>query len=170
MNPGVLTGADIGSLLAETPPLLLGRDLSTRIQSAGIDLSVERIWRFLGPGSLPSAGRGTLAEREVVELGSSELYRLEHGTYVIRLNERMTIPTKLMGLVLPRSTLLRNGCTLHGAVFDPGYEGTPEVLLSVLNPHGFLVAKNAAICQFVLLTLTSDAVPYSGRYQEADRT
>ena len=52
------------------------------------------------------------------------------------------------------------------AVVDAGYEGRLVFLLSVLNPHGFRLQRDARIAQLVAFTLAAPATEgYQGMYQ-----
>ncbi len=65
-----------------------------------------------------------------------------------------------------RTTLLRSGAKLGCALWDPGFEGMAEVLLSVLNPNGIRLKKNARIAQIVFFKLEKEARDlYNGIYK-----
>jgi dUTP pyrophosphatase len=66
----------------------------------------------------------------------------------------------------PRSTLLRSGVAIHAAVWDAGYSGRGEGLLSVLNARGYRLQRGARVLQLVFFRLSSPtAEGYRGRYQ-----
>ena len=78
----------------------------------------------------------------------------------------MRIPSTLAAYIMPRSTMLRCGATLHSALWDPGYEGRGEGLLEVGNENGITVKKNARIGQIVFMSLREEAKElYEGRYK-----
>jgi dUTP pyrophosphatase len=55
---------------------------------------------------------------------------------------------------------------LQSAVWDAGYSGRGEGLLSVLNPRGYRLQRGAAVLQLVFLRLsTATAEGYTGKYQ-----
>jgi hypothetical protein len=93
-------------------------------------------------------------------------YRLERGTYVVRYGEPVRIPSGHVGFVLPRSTLLRNGCTLDTAVWDAGYEGVGEGRLDVGHPID--VEAGARIAQLVVAHADHEGT-YDGTYQGENR-
>jgi dUTP pyrophosphatase len=71
-----------------------------------------------------------------------------------------------MAFARPRSTLLRSGVAIHTAVWDAGYSGRGEGLLSVLNPKGYRLQRGAAVLQLVFLRLgAATAEGYRGKYQ-----
>jgi dUTP pyrophosphatase len=91
---------------------------------------------------------------------------LPSGPYHILYNEIVSLPDSLMALGRPRSSLARSGVTIHTAVWDAGYSGRSTSLLSVLNPDGFRVQRNARVMQLVFMGMaTSTALGYRGRYQ-----
>ncbi|MHA1860698.1 MAG: dCTP deaminase domain-containing protein, partial [Candidatus Ranarchaeia archaeon] len=78
---------------------------------------------------------------------------------------KVTIPQNAIGLVFPRSTLMRIGAMLYTAVWDPGYSGQGLGLFHVFNPHGINVSENARIAQLIFLTAEEGAAHYRGIYQ-----
>ena len=51
-------------------------------------------------------------------------------------------------------------------MWDAGYSGRGEGLLSVLNPYGYRVQRGARIAQLVFFRLSAAALEgYAGRYQ-----
>jgi len=104
--------------------------------------------------------RATQVERDT-ELPES--VRLERGAYLVTYNELVTVPADCAGLILPRSSLMRCGAMLHSALWDPGYRGRGQGLLTVFS--GLRLYRNARIGQFVLISLETAAELYSGRYQ-----
>ncbi|MBA2371776.1 MAG: deoxyuridine 5'-triphosphate nucleotidohydrolase, partial [Chloroflexi bacterium] len=67
----------------------------------------------------------------------------------------------------PRSSLLRSGVAIHTAVWDAGYSGQGEGLLSVLASAGYRLQRGARVVQLVFLRLGSaTADGYGGTYQD----
>lgn len=93
-------------------------------------------------------------------------YILRAGPYRLTFSEQIRIPADCCGFVLPRSSLLRSGVTIHTALWDPGYEGKGKVLLYVLNTKGAVISIGARVAQLVVFRLSG--LPhriYSGQYQ-----
>ena len=90
---------------------------------------------------------------------------LQQGEYLVTFNEVVNLPQDLMALGRPRSSLLRSGVSLHTAVWDAGYRGRSQSLLTVHHPAGFRLQRNARMVQLVFFRL---AIPpeegYRGRY------
>ena len=132
-----------------------------QVQPNGVDLTVEAVLTQMSPGEITTTGK-TVGDRSPVT-PTDDRYRLSSGAYVVQYAERLTVPEEHIGFVLPRSTLLRNSSTLHTAVWDAGYEGRGEGLLTV---GGELhIEPGARIGQFVLAGADHEGL-YAGSYQQ----
>src|SRR5438034_975829 len=106
----------------------------------------------------PAAREDMLADKD----GWWDLHR---GAYVITYREKVNLPHDLMALARPRSTLLRSGVAIHAAVWDAGYSGRGEGLLSVLNARGWRIQRGARVLQLVFFRLSRPTLEgYKGRY------
>ncbi len=132
----------------------------TQRQPNGVDLTVDAVFRQTGRGRIGREGK-CVGDRTPIEPDDGA-YRLDAGAYVVRYGEPVRIPEGRIGFVLPRSTLLRNACTLDTAVWDAGYEGIGEGRLDVGHPID--VEPGARIAQLVLACANHDGV-YDGEYQ-----
>ncbi|GAA0726885.1 deoxycytidine triphosphate deaminase [Halorubrum trapanicum] len=138
-----------------------GADLDdAQRQPNGVDLTVDAVFEGTEPGLLARDGK-RVGERRELEPEDGR-YRLDRGTYVVRYGEPVRIPEGRIGFVLPRSTLLRNACTLDTAVWDAGYEGVGEGRLDVGN--AIEIEPGARIAQLVLAEADHDGT-YEGEYQ-----
>jgi len=163
----VLSREELRAAVAADPPLVEGIDADVQIQANGIDLRVERIQRLTSPGLLGAADAlREPAAREDLQSDKDGWWDLHRGAYVITYREKVNLPHDLMALARPRSTLLRSGVAIHTAVWDAGYSGRGEGLLSVLNARGWRLQRGARVLQLVFLRLsTATAEGYRGRYQ-----
>lgn len=136
-----------------------------QIQSAGIDLTVKQIERFSTVGKLAiNNNERILPQTELVELDQENYYFLQPGGYIVRYNEIVHVPPDAAGVILPRSSLMRLGATLHSALWDPGYKGAGMGLLTVYNP--IKIQKNSRIGQIIFFQLNDYADNlYNGAYQ-----
>lgn len=138
-------------------------DRSLQRQQAGVDLTVRTVEQFTEAGRVDfdNSSRVIASGKKVTgeKLEGGESYRL---TY----NEIISVPGNAAGLVFPRSSLMRNGCHLVTAVWDPGYEGRGQGLLQVLNPEGVVLDKDARVGQLIFLRLEEEVTDgYEGEYQ-----
>jgi len=133
------------------------------VQPNGVDLTLDAVFEQTSPGYVGREGK-SVGERSEVDPhgGDPPIYRLEPGDYVVRYGERLAVPEDSVGFVLPRSTLLRNTCSLDTAVWDAGYEGRGEGLLQV--GRAIEIEQGARIGQFVLADAESEGT-YDGEYQ-----
>jgi len=160
----VLSREELRAALAADPPLVEGLDL--QVQPNGIDLRVDRVQRLTSPGLLGEADNvREPAAREDVQADKDGWWDLHRGAYVITYQEKVNLPTDIMAMARPRSTLLRSGVAIHAAVWDAGYSGRGEGLLSVLNARGYRLQRGARVLQLVFFRLAAPtAEGYRGRY------
>jgi dUTP pyrophosphatase len=162
----VLSREELRAAVAGDPPLVEGIEADIQIQANGIDLRVERIQRLTSPGLLGAADAlREPAAREDLQSDKDGWWDLHRGAYVITYREKVNLPHDLMALARPRSTLLRSGVAIHTAVWDAGYSGRGEGLLSVLNARGWRLQRGARVLQLVFFRLSTPTVDgYKGRY------
>ena len=189
-NP--LNREEIIRLLEDNPPLIEGYvALESQLQPNGFDLSLREVARFTahshsehphssseqsrchserseesGPQLGASNTDRVLPETEPLPFDSEGWLELPQGAYLITFNEAVNLPPDLMALGRPRSSLLRSGVALHTAVWDAGYRGRSQSLLTVHHPGGFRLQRNARLAQLVFFRLaTPPEQDYRGRYQ-----
>lgn len=157
----VLTGGSARSLVES----MIDADVQT--QMCGVELTLQRIERFISPGAIAFDNRDRqLPETESVEFDGSGWAFLEKGAYQVTFNEIVSIPKDVAAIARPRSSLLRCGASLETALWDPGYRGRSQSLLVVHNPCGLRLMKNARLLQLVFLRLDKEAEKtYAGKYQ-----
>ena len=157
--PKILSGEEIAPLIKQ----VIQADSGEQKQPAGYDVTVSSIHSYPRTTYTLGIAKGESSKLEQVKLIDGH-YELEPGAYFVELNEVTTIPKDAIGILLPRSTLLRNGMDVRTALFDPGYSGQPKVMLVCHRPSR--VQRFARIGQLVIIK--SDAVfssQYNGQYQ-----
>jgi dUTP pyrophosphatase len=166
---GVLTREDIEALLKNKPPLVDDAfHLAEQIQPNGIDLTLRDISTYETPGILTDSNEGRkLSKTKLLTYDESGAIDIKPGAYLVTFNEIVNLPTNIMALGRPRSSLNRCGVSIHSAVWDAGYTGRSQSMLVVYNVNGFKLYKNARIMQLVFMyTSQSVAKGYSGKYQQ----
>jgi len=93
---------------------------------------------------------------------SKRFYTLPRETYIIVYGEKISIPEDCIGIVQPRSTLMRMGSTVDTAVWDSGYEGRGEGRLVVDNK--IRLEEGVRIAQIIFAEADSFG-SYDGQYQ-----
>ena len=169
MNPGPLSGDEIARLLNGDAPLLEGfTSLELQLQPNGFDLSVRSVSRFVTRGQIGATDDSrVLADVAPLNFDADEWLFLAAASYLVSFNEVVNLPADLMALGRPRSSLLRSGVSLHTAVWDAGYHGRSQSLLTVHHQAGFRLQRNSRLAQLVFLRLSAPSQQgYRGRYQD----
>lgn len=123
----------------------------SQIQPAGVDLRLDKVFKFIEEGYLGEGKRVLPNTEEIAPIDN--LYDLSKGAYKIRFFDIVEIPKEAIGICFPRSSLLRMGANLSCALWDPGYSGRGEALLNVLNDKGIKIEKYARIAQIIFIKL-----------------
>ena len=168
LSLGALSSTSIRALIdAEKPLLREFQELDSQLQPNGFDLTLESLSAHQGAGAVGTSNADrVLPDLIPMEFDEGGWIDLQSGIYHITFNEIVALPLNLMALGRPRSTLCRIGATIHTAVWDAGYEGRSSSLLSVMNPHGIQLQKNARVMQLVFFGVSNPPeTGYSGIYQ-----
>ena len=157
----------ITELILSDSPLISGfDDLEEQLQPNGFDLTLQEV-RELNSGGYMGKGpnRRLLSSSNILAFDNQGWVQLNPGSYLITFNEICHLPLDLMALGKPRSSLLRSGVTINTAVWDAGYKGRSQSLLTVLNPNGFGVQQNARLLQLIFIRLEHTTVRgYQGNF------
>ena len=142
-------------------------DLDKQLQPSGFDLSMESVEEFLGGGAVDFSNKErVIAETRTVEPDNAGWIHLKKGVYKVVYNEVVKMPLNVSAIARTRSTLLRNGAEVGTAVWDPGYEGRSSSMLTVHNPHGLKLKKDARVAQLIFFETGDVEKGYSGVYQK----
>ncbi len=135
-----------------------------QFQPAGVDLTLNKVFEFKTKPIIDFDNKERKIS-EVKEIEFEEFVELKEGAYKVLFNEVVNIPKDVVGIAMPRSSLLRSGITLETAVWDPGYYGRSEALLIIHNQNGAIFKKNARIAQLFFIRLEKETEEYSGVYK-----
>ncbi|MBC8462907.1 deoxyuridine 5'-triphosphate nucleotidohydrolase [Candidatus Bathyarchaeota archaeon] len=142
-------------------------DLDMQLQPSGFDLSLEGVEAYLGGGAVDfSNEERIIAETEKIMPDRDGWISLGKGVYKVIYNEVVKMPLNVAAIARTRSTLLRNGAEVGTAVWDPGYEGRSSSMLTVHNPHGLRLKKDARVAQLIFFETGDVEKGYSGVYQK----
>jgi len=142
------------------------KDLKTQLQPSGFDISLNHIEAYEGAGAADYSNQErVIAETTPLEADPEGWYSLPRGAYKVVYNETVKMPLDVAAIARTRSTLLRNGAALGTAVWDPGYQGVSSSLLTVHNPHGIRLKRDARIAQLIFFHTGEVEKGYSGAYQ-----
>ena len=162
----VLDRSSILELIRAPQPLVSEfLDLAAQLQPNGFDLTLREVSQLTSAGgSGVLDGPATLSEHKSMDFEGGRVL-LSAGSYLVTVNEVVSLPNDLMAFARPRSSLLRCGVAVHTAVWDAGYRGRSQVLLSVYNPSGYVLTKDARLLQLVFLRLARPLEDgYTGRF------
>ena len=129
-------------------------------QPNGVDLTAAEIYEQTAAGRIGHKGK-EIGDREEVDPVDG-VFDLDPGAYIVQYGETVHIPDEHIGFIYPRSSLMRNSCMLHTAVWDAGYEGKGEGLLEV--HHDIEIEAGARIAQIVFAEADHEGT-YDGSYQ-----
>ncbi len=163
----VLAKADIQKILQQNPPLVEGYvDIEAQLQPNGFDLTLQDIALLETAGQIAASDQERrISNTAPLNFGREGFIELMPGPYLITYNEIVHLPTNIMALARPRSSLLRCGVTVGAAVWDAGYSGRSQSLLVVYNDRGFRLQRNARVLQLIFFLLTQDTEGHNGKYQ-----
>ena len=158
--PRILSGQEISELIQKVDSRA---NSGEQKQPAGFDVTVSRIFAYPKDRFTLTVTKPENSRLEEVQ-ARNDIFELKEGAYFVELNEITTIPKDAIGILLPRSTLLRNGLDVRTALFDPGYSGQPKVMLVCHRPAS--IERFARIGQLVVLKSDRDfSSQYLGQYQ-----
>lgn len=136
-----------------------------QVSPNGVELTLQKVYNFKEAGTIDFSNEERhIPEYEEIPLHDGH-YTLKPNTYIVVYNETVRIPKNMIAIGRPRSSLLRSGVTIESAVWDAGYEGRSRGLLTVYNPHGFVVKPQARLLHLVFLRLQQETEAYEGVFQ-----
>jgi len=131
-----------------------------QLQPNGVDLTAAKMYTQTSPGRIGQDDK-EIGERDEID-SVDGTYQLDPGAYIVQYGKTVHIPEEHIGFIYPRSSLMRNSCMLHTAVWDAGYEGKGEGLLEV--HHEIEIEQGARIAQIVFAEADHEGT-YDGSYQ-----
>jgi len=163
----VLSRQDIYALIEKEPPLIEECiNLDEQVQPNGIDLTLREVSLLQSMGRIPIKNNQRLVSNlSPLVFDGLGFIDLPADSYLVTFNEIVHLPSNIMALGRPRSSLLRCGVTIHTAIWDAGYSGRSQALMVVYNPWGFRLQRDARIVQLVFLELSGETEGYRGTYQ-----
>ncbi len=140
-------------------------DSNTQSQIAGFDLSIKELIELQDGGIIDFDNtKRNIPEHKTIPPVDGK-WEIKLGGYLVQYNEVVEVPLNAIGIVLPRSSLMRCGATVCSAVWDPGYKGRGVGLFLVYA--NITLHQNARIAQIVFIeTKAKTTKGYSGKYQK----
>lgn len=168
MNPEDLGSVRSGEFVAQhITPLDEDESLDEEaIQPNGVDLSIGKLYRLDGNARLRNDGyeKPDRVPVSTEEYNGVEYHQVDQrNAYIIKYAEKIHIPESHIGLVLPRSRLMRCGLGVDTAVWDAGYEGVGEGQLVANQPASLEAGMRVA--QIVFARTEPLEESYDGSHQ-----
>lgn len=152
----------------------------------GVDLTVRKIYSFASRGVVlksktivadyeeykPIKWMNNSKSNNSLTIAEYNGWHLAPGDYIVELNEGCVFGPQDTGYIIMRSSLNRSGVTINSAVWDPGYTSkdnagkihSMSVRMTVQNPHGFSLEKDARIAQLIVFE-NEPTSEYKGQFQ-----
>ncbi len=168
----MLNRREIAKLIKESKLIEGYIDLDTQLTPNGFDLTANSLFEFNARGAVDFSnkervipeGREIPAKKKKPE-DKFGWWNLKKGIYKIKTNETVNLPRNLIALAFSRTSLLRAGVFTQHGVWDAGFNGKGEFILSVGNPKGLKLKQNARVAQLTFLRINETANGYNGIYQ-----
>ena len=149
-------------------------------KTTGVDISIKNFYTIETPGIILQnktiVGKYKLVEKREYEVDGYKFkgwFLNEQKSYIAELNEGIHL-NGVVGYIILRSSLNRNGATTISAVWDDAFTtankdgtvvNTMSVRLTVDNPTGIYIEENARIGQLLIFDSPEGAEEYAGQYQ-----
>ena len=169
----ILTGEEVANSMVEN---VIDREVQT--QPNGFDMTLQKVEGFMaGDSGVLDFSNDKRKKPQVKEIpftdgrfDQAERVFLRKGCYLITLDPKIRVPMDCLGRLRARSSLIRMGCGIEAGVWDAGFLGSSQVLLTVHNHAGIKMYKNARVGQMILERIEGGNVAegYSGIYNEDD--
>jgi deoxycytidine triphosphate deaminase len=140
----------------------LSNVLGTDVTPNALDLRVAKVMRINSNAFMLSEDekqhRGSIEEK----VDESGWWVLQPGSYEIVMENIVTVADGEAGIVIPRSTLNRNGVFITTGLYDSGYQGAMAACMHVTSGTFFL-KKGTRVAQYLILA-SEQAGVYNGSY------
>jgi dUTP pyrophosphatase len=168
----MLNKQKIGELIEEKNLVESYIDKDKQLTPNGFDLTAGKIFEFRGQGALDFSNKERvipegkeLLPQKINPQDKFGWWDLNQGSYKVRTNELVNLPNNLIALAFSRTSLLRAGALTQHGVWDAGFRGRGEFILTVQNPQGLKIKQNARVVQLTFWGIeTTEA--YQGIYKD----
>jgi deoxycytidine triphosphate deaminase len=141
---------------------ILGRNTQSKItgikedsiQPNAVDVTLADVWKILSSDFYLFDKEKTNRLKEKVKDDDGRAYKLEEGVYEISFENEVTVGPNETGLIIRRSTLVRNGVFIYSGLYDSGYHGMMVASLQVTSGT-FYVMRGTRLAQFVVFDAES---------------
>lgn len=134
----------------------------TCTQQAAVDLRLESVWSMTGTFTIDEDKKGHRKTTPMV-VDQEGYYNLSIGSYECSFDHNISIGADEASIIVPRSTLARNGVFLSSGLWDPKFSGRGGCCLHV-NGGPMRIKPGTRIGQFVTWKVINAQGEYSGTY------
>ncbi len=129
-------------------------------EGCGFDLRVGEVYRIKGKGYLG------VKERKTCEITKVKSVIINPGDfYLVKTIEKINLPSDLVGIFKPRSSLQRMGIFLRTAQVAPGYSGELTFGMANLGPCKVKIETGARIVHLMFARVSGKTALYRGQWQ-----
>ena len=147
-------------------------DQDKQLTPNGFDLTAGKIFEFKVQGALDFSNKERvipegkeLLPQKINPQDKFGWWDLSPGSYKVRTNESVNLPNNLIALAFSRTSLLRAGALTQHGVWDAGFRGRGEFILTVQNPQGLKIKQNARVAQLTFWVIEA-TIAYQGIYKD----
>lgn len=135
------------------------------IQPNAVDIRLDEVERIESSDFILDEEDKTHRTTTPVSTDDNGFYVLEPGSYKVKMKNTISIGESEAGVVISRSTLVRNGVYLCSGLYDTGYKGSMIALLIVTSGNA-IIKRGARIGQYLIMESESNGT-YQGSYGDS---
>jgi len=137
----------------------------TNPEGCGFDLRLGKVWKIKGKGFLGVNDRKTCDIKLKADLKTKTIVLKPDDFYLVTTIEKVNVPTNLVGILKPRSTLQRMGLILRTTQISPGYSGELTFALHNAGPATVEIEMGARIVHVMFAKVDGKTAIYHGQWQ-----
>lgn len=137
-------------------------------EGAGFDIRIGELYEMHGSGFLGVEERETPKMALIATYIPEQPQKVElkpHTYYLMKTIERVNVPFDLVGLMRPRTTLIRSGVHVLLAQIAPGYSGQLNFGLVNLRDTYFNLEMGARMVHLMFHRVEGGGSTYRGQWQ-----
>jgi deoxycytidine triphosphate deaminase len=133
------------------------------IQPNAVDLRLEKVFKINNNTfTIDSNNNKQHRGSEELKPDSDGFWTLQPGCYEVIMKSTVKVGHDECGILVPRSTLNRNGCFITSGLYDSGYNGVVGGCLHV-EAGSLVIEKGTRVAQYVCFKAESVKL-YDGSY------
>lgn len=134
------------------------------IQQAAVDLSIERVWAVERDVFLIDEEQKRFRSTTELFVGEDGYWNLPEGVYEISTQHSVTMSDNEVGLVVTRSSLLRNGVTISSGLMDPAFKTNNIGAVMHVRGGAMKIKPGTRVAQFIVWQVANPQGKYDGDF------